>query len=327
MAETGLILHTDRDQPVDPSDLEAFGRHGARLQRVDTPEQFLEFAPAAVAVLNSNFRITASLIAALDRCRVISRYGSGYDNIDLQAAARKGIPVTNVPVFCVEEVANRAFTLLLALSCDLLKLDRAARAGVWGVHNLPFASQLEGCTLGLVGFGKIARAVARRARLFGLELVAYDPYVSAAMFAGEGARRSGLEELLRISDYVSLHTPLNAETRHLIGWERLCLMKPTAFLINTSRGAAIEESALVRALEERRIAGAGLDVFEREPPARDNPLFARDDVILTPHCAAHTARATEKVRREAVDSVLCALRGEPPVNVVNQDLMAAASRS
>jgi D-3-phosphoglycerate dehydrogenase len=321
MSEQELVVHTDKDQPVDAADAEAFAGLGMRLAYISTEAEFLAVASQALAVLNSNFRLTATLIDALTRCRVISRYGSGVDNIDVAAATRKGIPVAYVPVFCVEEVANRAFTLLLACSCDLPRLDRLSRNGVWGVQNLQFGAQLEERILGLVGYGKIGRAVARRAKAFGLKVIAYDPYVSPELAAGEGVSSCSLEELLAAADYVSVHTPLNAQTRRLLNADRLRMMKPTAFLINTSRGGVIDESALVEALVQRRIAGAGLDVLEQEPPPKDHPLFALNNVILTPHCAAHTELATRKVRRGAIDAVMRVLRGQWPENLVNPEVL------
>lgn len=321
------VLFTDADHTVSEADQRALQAAGANLLPVRSRDEFIAASGRAAAVLNSNFPITADLIETLNRCQVISRYGSGYDNIDVDAASRKRIPVCNVPVFCIEEVANRALTLLLAASCELLRLDRFARAGTWGVHNLPYAYEIEGRTLGLVGFGKIARAVSRRARSFGFRIIAYDPYVEPAVMAAEHVEAREIDELLATSDYISVHTPLNARTRHLLDRRRLALLKSSALLINTSRGAIIEEEALVDALKNRRIAGAGLDVFEHEPPDRNNALLALDNVILTPHCAAHTLAATERLRRAAIDNILRALRGEPLQNVVNPDSVAATAGS
>ncbi len=319
MNPESIVLFTDSDHTVADADRQALRPLGATLCAVASREEFLALSGRTVAVLNSNFPITADLINSLNNCLVISRYGSGYDNIDVAAASRKGIPVCNVPVFCVEEVANRAFALLLAASCQLLRLDRLARDGVWGVHRLPYACEISGRTLGLVGFGKIARAMAARAKPFGLHMIACDPFVQPESMKSQEVEPLPLEELLAVADYVSVHTPLNNETRHLLDRRRLSLLKPSAIVINTSRGAVIEEAALVDMLRNHRIAGAGLDVFEQEPPAADNPLFALDNVILTPHCAAHTPSATERVRRGAVDNVLRALRGEPLQNIVNLD--------
>lgn len=321
-----LVIHTDRDQPVAPIDLERFEELGVRLVSIDSDAEFLAAAPQAVAVLNSGFRLTAPLIQALDQCRLISRYGSGVDNIDVAAATRKGIPVANVPVFCVEEVANRCLTLLLACSCRLRLLDAATRDGVWGVQNIPLTEQIEGQILGLVGFGKIARAVASRAKSFGWRVIAHDPFVSPETAAAEGVELYDLDALLQKADYVSVHAPLTSSTRHLLGASRLRLMKASSFLVNTSRGGLIDEAALIEVLRNRRIAGAGLDVFENEPPAKDNPLFSLDNVILTPHCSSHTLRATAKVRSAAVDAVMRVLQGERPVHVVNPELFDGTSQ-
>jgi D-3-phosphoglycerate dehydrogenase len=322
-----LVLFTDADHTLDGATVDMVSAMGARLHQIGTREEFLAASSRSVAVLNSGFLISADLIDRLNSCRVISRFGSGYDNIDVSAATRKGIPVCNVPVFCVEEVATRALTLLLACSCELLRLDRAARTSIWGVHNLPYAQEIEGRVLGLVGYGKIGKAVAQRAKPFGFRVIAYDPYLSPGVTSTDGVEASELDDLLAISDYVSIHTPLNSETRHLLDRRRLGLMKSSAILVNTSRGAVIDEPALVDALTNRRIAAAGLDVFEYEPPAMDNPLFALDNVILTPHCAAHTRSATERVRSGAIENIFRALRGEPLQNVVNPECAASTARS
>jgi D-3-phosphoglycerate dehydrogenase len=208
MVQRGWVLFTDTDHTFEEADLVSFEALGAPLLKVRGSDEFLAASPKALAVLNSGFPLTSDLINTLEMCRVISRFGSGYDNIDIEAAARKGIPVCNVPVFCVSEVANRTVTLLLACSSHLLLLDRAARNGVWGVHNLPHSRELEGEALGLLGFGKIGRAVATRARAFGLRVVAHDPYVSPDAMSAEGVQAMALDELLADVDYVSIHVPV-----------------------------------------------------------------------------------------------------------------------
>jgi phosphoglycerate dehydrogenase-like enzyme len=190
------------------------------------------------------------------------------------------------------------------------------------VINVPFTAQIEGRTLGLVGYGKIGRAVARRAKPFGLAVTVYDPYLDSAALQADGVTALPLEELLATADFVSVHAPLNAQTRHLLDASRLALLKPSAYLVNTSRGGLIDEEALIDCLRRRSIAGAGLDVFEREPPGKDNPLFAMDNVIVTPHCAAHTAVAHDKVRRSTIEAVVRALRGERPLTVVNPEVLS-----
>jgi D-3-phosphoglycerate dehydrogenase len=283
--------------------------------------QFPAAAAEADAILNADFRLTAQLICSLRRCRVISRFGTGVDNIDVEAATARGIPVANVPEFCTEEVANRTFTLLLACACQLLVLDRRVRDGKWRSGELPEAVQIEGQVLGLVGFGRIARAVARRARAFGMEVIAHDPYLSPAALEGQGASAASLQEVLRKSDFLSLHTPLTPETRHLINSETLRLVKPSAILINCARGGLVDEQALVDALRAQRLAGAGLEVLEKEPPLLDNPLLRMDRVVFTPHTAAHTKRALQTVREAAVDAVVRVLRGDPPLHVVNPSVL------
>ena len=275
-----------------------------------------EGAGEADAILNADFALTADLIAALRRCRVISRFGTGVDNIDVPFAAAQGIPVTNVPEFCTQEVANRVLTLLLACACRLIQLDRSLRDGEWRSPRVPDTVQIEGQTLGLLGFGKIARAVARRACALGMKLMAYDPYVSPPEMESQGASSCSFDSLLTISDFISIHAPLTPATRHLVDVRALSLIKPTAILINCSRGGLIDEAALIAALHEGRLAGAGLDVFETEPLPSSSALLKMDQVIVTPHTAAQTAAAFQRVRHVAVDNVVRVLRGQPPLHLV-----------
>lgn len=318
-----LVIHTDPDaHPLGVAEQKSLENVGARVESFTIgPEAFVEAARDADAILNADFRLTAPLIATLRRCRIISRFGTGVDNIDVEAATARGILVANVPEFCTEEVANRTLTLLLACACQLPRLDRRVREGKWRSPEISDTVQIEGQTLGLVGFGKIARAVARRARTLGLKLLAYDPYLSPSAFVAEGATPLGLEALLTNSDFISLHAPLTCETHHLINATTLLLVKPTAILINCARGALIDEQAMVTALGEHKLAGVGLDVLEEEPPAPDNPLLKMEQVILTPHSAALTNLALQRVRRAAVDAVVRVLSGEPPLHVVNPSVL------
>ena len=312
------VLHTDAEShPLSKEVMDSLHSVGATIVPMKGGlEGFLAAAGDADAVLNSDFRLSADRIVKLRRCRIISRMGTGVDNIDLRAAASQGILVANVPVFCTEEVANRAFTLLLACACRLIPLDRSLREGEWRSPKVPNTVQIEGQTLGLVGFGKIARAVAKRAQALGMEPAAYDPYVAPSDMEREGVKPCALDSLLSVSDFISLHPPLNDSTRHLIDREALALMKPTAILINCSRGGVIDEAALIAALQEGRLAGAGLDVFEIEPPSVDNPLLKMHQVIVTPHSAAQTESALERVRRIAVENIANALSGRPIANLV-----------
>ena len=322
MSELRLV-HTDWHQhPLSAADKETLAQLGVEVMTLNsrTRDEFLELAGSADAILNSDFQITADLMSALKKCRLIARYGSGLDNIDVKAATAMGIAVANVREFCTDAVADRTFTLLLACGCNLLFLSRYPREGKWGLKGLSFAMELKGKTLGLIGFGRIGRAVADRAKGFGLAVTAYDPYVGDECMQAHGVRQTGLEELLARSDFISLHVPLTEETRRLLDKGRIGLMKPSCILINTARGSVVDEAALVRALQEKRLQAAGLDVFEKEPVDPANPLFALDNVTITPHCGAHTKEATERVRRQAVDTVISFFKNEQPENVVNPEV-------
>jgi D-3-phosphoglycerate dehydrogenase len=319
-----LVVHTDPDlHPLDSPMQARLADLGAQVVHFSgTHDDFLEAAADADAILNADFRITAHIITSLRRCRVISRFGIGVDNIDVEAATARGIPVANVPDFCTEEVANRAFTFLLACASQLLQLDHRVRAGEWRGGELPETVQIEGQVLGLVGFGRIARAVGRRGRAFGMKVIAHDPYLTPSAIEEGGASTASFEEVLSRSDILSLHAPLTPETHHLISAEALRLVKPSAILINCARGGLVDEQALVAALRERRLARAGLEVLEMEPPRRDNPLLNMDQVVLTPHSAAHTKKALQRVREAAVDAVVRVLKGERPLHVVNPSVFS-----
>ena len=318
-----LVIHTDPNlHPLDSPMQARLEDLGARIAPfLGDSADFGMVAAEADAILNADFRITALLISLLRRCRVISRFGIGVDNIDVDAATARGIPVANVPEFCTEEVANRTFTLLLACASQLLQLDRRVREGEWRGGQLPETVQIDGQVLGLVGFGRIARAVARRGRAFGMKVIAQDPYLTPSAIEQGGASAASFEEVLSKSDILSLHAPLTPETHHLINAETLRLVKPSAILINCARGGLIDEQALVAALRDQRLARAGLEVLEKEPPLRDNPLLSMDRVVLTPHSAAHTKKALQRVREAAVDAVVRVLKGERPLHVVNPSVL------
>jgi len=271
----------------------------------------------ADVVLVAAAPITRRVLENLPRCRAVVRYGIGLDNVDLQAATDCGILVAHVLDFCTEEVSNHAIALLLALARRLLPLHRDAAAGLWRQPQAWTLAPVHGQTLGIAGFGNIGRAVARKARAFGLRLLAHDPYGDPKAAAELGAALVPLAEVLRESDYVSLHTPLTPGTRHLIGAAELAAMKPSAVLINTSRGPVVDEAALVEALTSGRIAGAGLDVFEEEPLPADSPLCRLENVILTPHVASVSPEAMRRLREEVGRAAADVLRGRRPKYVAN----------
>jgi D-3-phosphoglycerate dehydrogenase len=269
------------------------------------------------AVLNTYAGpITAEMMAHMPRCRIIARYGIGVDTIDLEAATRLGIIVTNNPTYCVEEVAEHALALLLAGARKVALYDRLVREGRWDLGPGKPIFRLAGRTLGLVGFGNIARLVAVRAASFGLRILFCDPHVEPGRFDAPGEKAS-LERVLRESDFVSLHPPLTARTRRMIDDEAFAQMKPTALLVNCARGAVVDTEALVRALDARLIAGCALDTTDPEPLPEGHPLRGRENALITPHAAWYSEQAMVGLQAGAPQEVRRVLSGEWPLHVVN----------
>ena len=281
------------------------------------PEEFLGEAADCDALLNTYAGpITAQDMARMPRCRIIARYGIGVDTIDLEAATAAGIIVTNNPTYCIEEVAEQTMAMLLACARKIAFYDRLVRAGRWEVPPGKPMFRLVGQTLGLVGFGNIARQVAIRAAAFGMRVLYFDPFVKDA----PGAKAADLDALLRESDFVSLHPPLTPQTRKMINDEAFASMKPTAFLINCSRGPVVDTDALVRALDAKRIAGCALDTVDPEPLPDPHPLRGRENVIVCPHAAWYSEQAMRGLQAGAPGEVRRVLTGEWPVNVVNRNV-------
>jgi len=280
-------------------------------------EEFLGEAESCDALLNTYAGpITAEVMERMPRCRIIARYGIGVDTIDLEAATRAGIIVTNNPTYCIEEVAEHAMALLLACARKVAFYDRAVRAGRWEVTPGKPIQRLSGSTLGLVGFGNIARQVAVRAAAFGMRVLYADPFVKEGQFDVPG-KKSELDELLRESDFVSVHPPLTPQTRRMIGDNALSRMKRSAFLINCARGPIVDTDALVRALDEKKIAGCGLDTTDPEPLPDPHPLRGRENVIINPHVAWYSEQAMVGLQSGAPNEVRRVLSGQWPINVVN----------
>lgn len=252
-------------------------------------EGLVEITHLADAVIVERAKITAKVIDQMERCKIIVRHGVGYDTLDVDAATKAGICVCNVTDYCTQEVADHAMALLLALSRSLFSLDRCVRAGGWRIFDVAGGiRRIDGMVLGLIGYGKIGQAAANRAKSFGMKVLCFDPYVPSSVMDAAGVVKGDLEEVLGQSDAISLHLPLSEETHHLLNAERLRLMKPTAFVINTARGGLIDQKALVEALVEGRLAGAGLDTLEKEPPAATDPILQCPNVILSPHAAFYS---------------------------------------
>jgi len=291
-----------------------------RGERCETEDDVIRIAREADVLLDGLAPITRRVLESLPRCKVVVRYGVGVDNVDLQAATDEGITIVHVPDYCVEEVSNHVITFLLAWAKQLAGLDQSVRSGDWAAGMRAPMDKVQSVhqeTLGIIGAGRIGLATARKARALSMEVLVYDPYVDESKLEAEGLRVVDLTQALAESDYVSLHVPLTDETHHLISHAALQTMKDTAFLINVSRGAIVDEKALIDALESKEIAGAALDVFETEPLAADNPLCKMSNTILTPHAAHYSPLATTRARTQIAEEVLRALRGEWPLNIAN----------
>jgi D-3-phosphoglycerate dehydrogenase len=305
--------------------MEALTPLGAELVEVTeiAEEEFITAARDADALIGGGRPITKRIIDSLEKCKVIALGSVGVDSVDVAAATARGIPVTNVPDTFIEEVADHTMMLILATLRRAVTMDRFVREGRWR-DGRPLLSQyprLMGRTLGLVGFGHVARAVAARAKPFGVRMLAYDPYIEELTMTQYSVEPAGLTELLQWSDIVSMHAPATANARHLLTEDHFRLMKPQALFINTGRGSTVDEAALIKALQEGWIAAAGLDVFEQEPPDRANPLLRMDNVILTPHVASASARMDPVRWRRVGHEVALVLRGRWPMSCVNPSVL------
>ncbi len=288
-------------------------------------EELFECLSRVDVIISKAAPITEGVLDAAPRLKAIVNWGVGYDHVDVPSATRRGIYVTNTQGSNAEAVAEMTFSLMLSLARRTHQADRLVRKGAWKSGKL-LPSWLTGVELrnrilGIVGMGAVGRCVAKIAKGFGMRVLVYDPYAPAENIRHLGGNPVDLDSLLRESDVVTIHAPLTEETRELVNGRRIALMKPTAFLINTARGPIVDQTALIEALQTRRIAGAGLDVFASEPLPHDHGLLALDDVILTPHIAAITEEAMKNASRMVVRQVLQVLRGEVPDNLVNRSVL------
>jgi D-3-phosphoglycerate dehydrogenase / 2-oxoglutarate reductase len=310
-----LIAVTDSPFPsLDPA--------RAALKRLDpelvmaagtSAEDILAVARNADAILVTYAKLPAELLRALTRCKVIGRFGLGVDNIDITAAAALGITVTYVPDYCMHEVSDHAVALLLALARKIAFSNNLVQAGRWEMPAVVPIHRLYGRVLGFVGFGNIPRALTPKAKAFGLRVVAHDPQVARETLAAAGVEAMSFEQLLEISDFVSIHAPLTPATRGLFNADVLRKMKKGAMLINTARGPLLDEDALAAALDTGHLGGAALDVVAVEPLPRQSRLLGRDNVILTPHTAFYSVEALEELQTKCAADVARVLAGEPPV--------------
>ena len=317
------VLITDYIWPDLEVEEKVMGGLGAELVIApDGSEPVLaELAGNSDAIVTCFAPVTENVLRAASGCVTVSRYGVGVDNIDVDTATELGMVVAYVPDYCMDEVSDHTISLLLALSRRLLPFNTYARTEDWGTVPLSLpVMRLRGKTLGLVGMGRIGSEVCRKARVFGMKVLVWDPYLGPDQVEAIGAELVSFESMLSEADFVSIHVPLNPETRGVIGKNAFELMKPTSYLINSARGPVVDESALTKALEEEKIAGAGLDVMESPHPSKDNPLFSMDNVIITPHVAFFSQESLIELRTRASSAVVDILSGRVPGNIANPEV-------
>jgi len=292
----------------------------AEVVVADGTETLADAAVGADAlVVDVNTPVDSPLLAALEDLQVVARAGVGIENIDVAAAADHGVAVTNAPDYCTREVATHTVTLLLDCARGVAAYDRDTRAGNWGWERGRPVHRLRGRTLGLVSFGPIARRVREQLRGFDIDVVAYDPYVDAETMADADVEKVDLEALYARADYVSLHAPVTDDTRGMVDADALAAMGEETVLVNTGRGALVDEDALADALAEGTIAAAGLDVLRTEPPEADHPLLGLDNCVVTPHAAWYSVEARDELNATVADNVRAALDGETPPNYIDPE--------
>lgn len=318
-----LVLVTDHTWPTTAPEAEVLAEVGAKLLEAKTgsEEELLALVPQVDAILTCFAQVPASVIRAGQKLQVVGRYGIGVDNIAVDEATRLGIPVTNVPAYCLDEVAEHAMALLLACARGVARYHVAVHEGNWSLQTAMPLFRVRGRTLGILGFGKIGQTMAEKAKAFGLQIIAYDAMMPTEAVRQKGAEPVSLDVLLARSDFVSIHTPLTPETRGLLNAARLRCMKPTAFVINTARGAIIDLDGLLQALREGWIAGAALDVFVPERLPADHPLLAMPNLIATPHVAFYSEESVLELEVKAAQNVAAILSGRRPDAVVNPDVL------
>ncbi len=284
-----------------------------------TEEEIIAASEGAEVILCGGApKITAAVIRRLPELRAVVRYGIGVDTVDVTECTKRGIYVANVPDYCIGEVATHALTLILNWSRKLPIAQQTIKSGAWDIAPLRPLESPRDQVLGLVGFGRIAQALCRMSRAIGFQVWAHDPYVGKSRIQKKGAKPVSLKQLVRGADFISLHLPLTAKTRHIINAQTLRQMKTTSCLINTARGELVDQDALQQALMDGRIGGAGLDVMEHEPPKGDHPLRFSERIVITPHCAWYTNRSQMELRQKACAEVIRVLRGAVPKHLVNK---------
>ena len=303
---------------VEEAILKPLGCDVASLKTGKDQQQLIELVKDADYVITQFAPVNAAVIGAMQKCKVIVRYGIGVDNVDLKAAAAKGIPVCNVPDYCIDEVADHALALILDLTRKITANAIKVKSGTWG-SAVPLQGYftLKNMTVGLVGFGRIGREVAGRLKAFKCKILVFDPVVDAATIQAAGCTAATLDELLRSSDLITLHCPSNEKTQYMINARSIDKMKPGVLLVNSSRGTLVKTDDLTAALQSGKISAAALDVTDPEPIPADHPLVKMDNVFINPHVASASPQAAKKLRGDAAGIAAVACRGEKLPNIVN----------
>lgn len=302
-----LILERDMLDKVDADLIECKSREDLNKECVD-----------ADAVINTYVQLTPDIIESMEKCKLIIRNGIGVNTIDVDTCNKKGIMVANIPTYCLDEVAIHAITLMLSIGRKITLLNDSVKSGTWDVKvSMPVFS-FQNKVLGLVGFGRIPREVCKKAIAFGLKVIAYDPFITKEMAEELGAEKVEIDELIEKSDYISIHCPLTSDTKGMFNYEAFKKMKDTAYIINTARGPIINEEELIKALQDKLIAGAALDVLTKDEVDVNNPLLAMNNVIVTPHAAWYSEESILRRRTDTVESVVMVLEGKEPASFLNK---------
>jgi len=314
------VIITDCDHGSIKEEKEEFDRIGAELVLAQAREEedLIRVCKEADGLINQYASLTKRVFENLPKCKVVARYGVGIDSIDLKAATELGIIVANVPGYCIDEVSDHTIALILSLVRKTSFFNQKVKSNMWDFRlGIPI-HRIRGKTMGLIGCGKIGLEVAKKTSVFGVRVIAFDPYIERAP---DGIELTSLDNVLKGSDVISIHCPLNDSTRHLIGERAFKKMEKKPLLINTSRGPIVDEKPLIRALEQGLISGAGLDVLETEPPDSNNPMLKMENVILSPHVSFYSEESISELKRRTAKNVLAVLMGKWPGSVVNRGVM------
>ncbi len=322
------VVITDHGYTTDEYERSQIEPIGGEIVHLNTFTEDGVIAGAADAdgIINRTAPMTRRVIESLEKCKVISRYGVGVDNVDVQACTDHGIILANVPDYCLCEVADHAFALIMTCARKTAFHDRRVRAGEWDIGSSDPIYRLTGKTLGLLGLGNIAQTLVERVAGFEFKVIAHDPYIPPAVAEALGVQLVDLDALFKESDFVSVHAPLTEQTKHIVSEDQLRMMKPTAILVNTSRGPLVSEAALTKALTEGWIAAAGIDVYETEPPPDDCPLKQLDNVVLTDHAGWYSEEAVVELQTKCARQVALVLAGSEPDYVVNKEVFGKRRR-